>query len=208
MLNTEKPLAVSIKLYTFAVLNLKKYKVMANSKVNMSEWEKSLMAKNDDILNSWKNEYAEVMNLLQSAIDKNTYKAVYGDFYTFCPWSQYIRLDALNKEDWPNGIKNNSIFVSFEIDLANKKVEINSCGNVWISKQDKELYTRDSYLAMHTMTEITKRNGGKVMRKSTYKDAKNLANRIINAFEGIMEQVIDYTSGYPYKEGVKALKTA
>lgn len=181
---------------------------MANSKVNISEWEKSLMAKNDDILNAWKNEFAEVINLLQSASNNITYKAVYGTFSTFCPWTQYITLDALNKEDWPNGIKNNSIFVTFEIDLASKKVEINSCGNVWISKQDKELYTRDSYLAMHTMTEITRRNGGKVMRKSTYKDAKNLAKRIINAFEGIMEQVIDYTSGYPYKEGIKALKTA
>ena len=181
---------------------------MANSKVNISEWEKTLMAKNDDILNAWKNEFAEVINLLQSASNNITYKAVYGSFQTFCPWTQYITLDALNKEDWPNGIKNNSIFVTFEIDLASKKVEINSCGNVWISKQDKELYENDKYLAMHTMTEITKRNGGKVMRKSTYKDAKNLANRIINAFERIMEQVIDYTSGYPYKEGIKALKTA
>lgn len=180
---------------------------MANSKVNISEWEKSLMAKNDNIRNAWQNEFAEVMNLLQSASD-STYKAVYGSFQTFCAWTQYITLDALNKQDWPNGIKQNSVFVTFKIDLASKKAEINRTGHVWISKQDKELYSRDSYLAMHSMAEITKRNGGKVMRKSTYKDAKDLAKRIVNAFEGIMEQVIDYTGGYPYKEGIKALKTA
>ena len=29
---------------------------MANSKVNISLWEKTLMEKNDNILNAWKNE--------------------------------------------------------------------------------------------------------------------------------------------------------
>ena len=181
---------------------------MANSKVNISELEKSFMAKNNNILNAWKNDFTEVMNLLQSASNNITCKAVYGSFQTFCAWTQYITLDALNKQDWPNGINENSIFVTFKIDLASKKVEINRNGHVWISKQDKELYSRDSYLAMHSMTEITKRNGGKVMRKSTYKDTKDLAKRIINAYRSIMEQVIDYTGGYPYKEGIKALKTA
>ena len=181
---------------------------MANSKVNISELEKSFMAKNNNILNAWKNDFTEVMNLLQSASNNITCKAVYGSFQTFCAWTQYITLDALNKQDWPNGIKENSIFVTFKIDFASKKVEINRNGHVWISKQDKELYSKDSYLAMHSMTEITRRNGGKVMRKSTYKDTKDLAKRIINAYESIMQQVIDYTGGYPYKEGIKALKAA
>lgn len=181
---------------------------MTSPKVNISEWEKSLMSKNDNNLNAWKNEFAEVMNLLQTASNNITYKAVYGSFQTFCAWTQYVTLDALNKKDWPNGIKENSVFVTFKIDLASKKVEISRTGHVWISKQDKELYPKDGYMAMHSMTEIAKRNGGKVMRKSAYKDAKDLAKRIINAFENIMEQVSDYTEGYPYKEGIKALKTA
>lgn len=181
---------------------------MANSKVNISELEKSFIAKNNNILNAWKNDFTKVMNLLQSASNNITCKAVYGSFQTFCAWTQYITLDALNKQDWPNGINENSIFITFKIDLASKKVEINRTGHVWISKQDKELYSKDSYLAMHSMTEITRRNGGKVMRKSTYKDTKDLAKRIINAYESIMEQVIDYTGGYPYKEGIKALKAA
>ena len=181
---------------------------MANSKVNISELEKSFMAKNNNILNAWKNDFIEVMNLLQSASNNITCKAVYGSFQTFCAWTQYITLDALNKQDWPNGINENSIFITFKIDLASKKVEIIRNGHVWISKQDKELYSKDSYLAMHSMTEIAKRNGSKIMRKSTYKDTKDLAKRIINAYESIMEQVIDYTGGYPYKEGIKALKTA
>ena len=61
---------------------------------------------------------------------------------------------------------------------------------------------------MNTMATNTKRNGGKVMRKSTYKDTKDLTKRIIKAFENIMAQVIDYTEEYPYKNGIKALKTA
>lgn len=187
---------------------------MANSKVNISEWEKSLMQKNDTILNAWKDEFAEVMNLLQSAnnniygIQIHNYKAVYGSFQTFYACTQYITLDALNAQDHPNGIKENSVFVTFKIDLASKKVEIHRTGHIWISEQDKELYPKDKYLAMHSMLNVTKRNGGKVMRKSTYKDAKDLVKRIINAFENIMEQVIDYTGGYPYKEGIKALKAA
>lgn len=181
---------------------------MANSKVNISELEKSFMAKNNNILNAWKNDFTEVMNLLQSASNNITCKAVYGSFQTFCAWTQYITLDALNKQDWPNGINENSIFITFKIDLASKKVEINRSGHVWISKQDKELYSKDKYLAMHSMIEIAKRNGSKVMRKSTYKDTKDLAKRIINAYESIMQQVIDYTGGYPYKEGIKALKAA
>ena len=50
---------------------------MANSKVNIREWEKSLMQKNDTILNTWKNEFAEVVNLLQSAHNNINYKNVY-----------------------------------------------------------------------------------------------------------------------------------
>ena len=181
---------------------------MANSKVNISEYQKSLMQKNDTLLNIWKDEFAEVMNLLKSAYNNISYKAVYGTFQTFYACTQYITLDALKPQDHPNGIKENSVFVTFKIDLTNKKVEIHSTGHIWISEQDKELYPKDKYLAMHSMLNVTKRNGGKVMRKSTYKDSKDLAKRIINAFENIMEQVIDYTGGYPYKEGIKALKAA
>lgn len=181
---------------------------MANSNVNIREWEKSLIAKNNNVLTAWKNDFEEVINLLQSESNNITYKAVYGSFQTWCPWTQYITLDALNKEDWPNGIKDNSVYITFKIDFADKKVEINRNGYIWISQQDKEIYPNDKYLAMHSMATITKRNGGKVMRKSTYKDTKDLTKRIIKAFENIMVQVIDYTAEYPYKNGIKALKTA
>lgn len=179
---------------------------MANSKVSITEWEKSLMAKNPNFVNAWKEEFEEVMNILKNS--NNALVKTFNGRFNIATWSQYITLDALNREDWPNGIDRNSIYLIFKIDQITKKVEIHSAGHIWISPQDKELYSRDRYLAMHSMLNVTKRNGGKVMRKSTYKSAQDLADKILKAFDNIMEQVIDYTGGYPYKEGIKALKTA
>ena len=154
-----------------------------------------------------KTEFDNIMQSLKKANIKHC-EAVYGNFGEFCPYVQYITLDALKPENWPNGIKQNSIYVTFKINLLNKKIEIHSSGHVWISKADKELYAKDSYLAMHSMINICKRNGGKVMRKSSYKSVKEVTEKIIKAYNDIMEQVVDYTEGYPYKEGVKALKSA
>lgn len=182
---------------------------MTNSKVHISEWQKNLMTKNKDNVNAWQQEFNEVLALIKDASHNITYKAVYGDFNKgVCPYINFITLDALNKEDWPNHIGANSVFVTFEVDQIDKKVSIHSNGHVWISDKDKEIYPNDKYLAMHSMTDIAKRNGGKVMRKSYYKDAKDLANKIIIAFENIMKEVNDYTGGYPYKEGIKALRVA
>lgn len=167
------------------------------------------MTKNESNVNAWQQEFNEVASLIKAASHNITYKAVYGDYKRdFCPYISFITLDALDKKDWPNNIGQNSIFVTFEIDHIAKKVFIHSNGHVWISEQDKEVYPNDKYLAMHSMTDIAKRNGGKVMRKSSYKDAKDLANKIITAFENIMREVNDYTGGYPYNKGIKALKAA
>lgn len=156
---------------------------------------------------AWKEEFDKMVETIRNANVENC-KNVYAKFGGFCPYIQRITMDALNKSDYPSGIRENSIYVTFVIDLLEKKVEIHSSGHVWISDEDKELYIRDAYLAMHQMTQICKRNGGKVMRKSKYKTSEDAAKKMIKAFTDIMVEVIDYTGGYPYKKGIKALKTA
>ena len=158
-------------------------------------------------ITTWKNEFEAIYNGLENANVSNC-KQIEGQFEAFCPHIQYIKMDALEEKDYPNGIAQNSIYLMFKINFIESKVEIHSCGHVWISKEDKEKYMKDKYLAMHSMIEITKRNGGKVMRKSKFKDANDAVAKMKKAFTSIMAEVIDYTNGYPYKEGVKALKTA
>lgn len=175
--------------------------------INMNQFFADAMAKNPNNVESWKAEFNNMVESLKKAKISHC-EAIYGTFEEFYPSVQYIRLDALKSENWPNGIKENSVYVTFKVNLIEKKIEIHSCGHVWISDADKELYERDYYMAMHSMTQICKRNGGKVMRKSSYKSVENATEKIIKAYNAIMKEVVDYTEGYPYKKGVKALKSA
>lgn len=169
---------------------------------------KDIISRKTENVKAWGETFNYLVDLLRAQISRQDYKAVYGDFNEgICPYISFITIDALKKEDWPNNINRNSIYITFKIDQIAKKVSIFDNGHVWISDKDKEVYPKDKYLAMHSMTNITKRNGGKVMRKSSYKDVNDLAKKIITAFENVMKEVKDYTGGYPYKQGIKALKT-
>ncbi len=154
------------------------------------------------------NEYNEIIKAIED--NANNAKAlkqiIRQDTYSFSPEMQFIRLDALEEKDYPSGIDRNSIYVCFRIDMEEKSIQIHSAGSVWISKEDKQLYEGDRYMAMHSMLSITRRNGGKVMRKQRYKDSLDLAKKIIKAYNDIMTQVIAYTGGYPYKQGINSLK--
>ena len=155
------------------------------------------------------NEYNEIIKAIED--NANNAKAlkqiIRKDAYYISPETQFIRLDALEEKDYPSGIDRNSIYVCFRIDMDEKSVQIHSAGSVWISEADKERYEGDRYMAMHPMLAITKRNGGKVMRKQRYKDSTDLAKKVIKAYNDIMAQVLDYTNYiYPYKNGVKSLK--
>ena len=93
--------------------------------------------------------------------------------------------------------------------MDTKKIEVRTCGGVYISDADKAAYTRDSYLAMHSVLEIAKRNGVKCIRKQSFKTEEECAEKIAKVYNAIMEQVVDYCDGeYPYKKGVKMLKSA
>lgn len=157
--------------------------------------------------------FNKVISLLLAKIDDKSIphaKHVYGRFSTFCCKEiQFVKLDALEQSDWSNGIANNSVFVTFHIDMDAKKLEVHTCGHVWISDADKEAYVRDSYLAMHSVCEIAKRNGVKCIRKQSFKTEEECAEKIAKIYNAIMEQVVDYCDGeYPYKKGVKMLKSA
>ena len=71
----------------------------------------------------------------------------------FCPYLRYLKFDALDKEDYPNGIADNSVFIMFEIDLFNKKVEVAQTGCIWLSPKDKTL-PQYKYLCMKSMTDV------------------------------------------------------
>ena len=155
--------------------------------------------------NVWQTMFEDTKTALKSMENKYV-KNVFGKFQGFCPWSQFITIDALNTEDWPNGIAQNSVYVQFAIDFATKKVEIHSTGHIWISDRDKEIYPQYKYLAMHSMLRIAKERKVKGIRKSSFKNAEDLAKKMMLTFTNIMNEVNDYTEGYPYKKGVKTIR--
>ena len=130
-----------------------------------------------------------------------------GKICGFCPYIIYVRMDALKREDWPNNIAGNSIFIDFEIDLFNKKVEVHQNGHIWLSPYDKTT-PKYKYLAMKSMQQVLIDNGGKKFRKQGYKDMKDLAKKMQKYYKEVMTAVIDYTGGYPYKEGIKKAEAA
>ena len=120
----------------------------------------------------------------------------------FCPYIIFVRLDALKREDWPNNIAENSIYIDFEIDLYNKKVSVFRSGSVWLSPYDKTT-PKYKYLCMKSMQNVLVDNGGKKFRKQNYKDMKDLTKKMQQYYAQVMEAVNDYTDGYPYKQGTK-----
>ena len=161
---------------------------------------------------NYKEFFEKVLSLLLAKIDNKSMpyaKHVYGKYSNgFCPCLQFLRVDALEPTDWSNGIKENSVYVTFRVDMDTKKIEVRTCGGVYISDADKAAYTRDSYLAMHSVLEIAKRNGVKV-RKQSFKTEEECVEKIVKIYNAVMEQVVDYCDGiYPYKKGVKMLKSA
>jgi hypothetical protein len=56
---------------------------------------------------------------------------------------------------------------------------------------------------MNSMVEIATRAGVKKMRRSQHKDNATSAHKMATYFNEVMEAVVDYTDGYPYKQGVE-----
>lgn len=123
-------------------------------------------------------------------------------FGKMCPSIQYISIDALKPSDYPNGIERNSIFITYKVDLLEHKVMIHSSGHVWLSPKDKAT-DRYKYLAMKSVLDIHEDKGGYKFRKQSYKSTQHLVEKLSKHFNEVMQSVVEYTGGYPYKEGIE-----
>lgn len=139
----------------------------------------------------YKDEFTEIKKAMMKEL-----LPVRGNFGTFCPHLQFVTLDALRPEDWPNHIAQNSIYLYFKIDLKSKTFEVAQCGHIWLSKHDQD----KSYLAMCSMKKAHQHLGGKWLRKSKYKDANDLTAKVKKFYDSVMENMTKATGGYPYKQ--------
>lgn len=130
-----------------------------------------------------------------SALNDAGYVAT-DEFGTFCPYTQYIRMDMLKKEDWPNHIYDNSIYIMYEIDMRAKTVEVSRCGHIYLSDED----SKKSYLAMCSMKKAHQAIGGKWFRHTKYKSAADLAKKMVAFYDSVKKTMEEVTDGYPYKQ--------
>ena len=115
-----------------------------------------------------------------------------------CPYMQFVRLDALNKEDYPHGIDRNSVYIDFCVNHKENKVEIHSLGCVYLDEADKQS-EKYKYYAMKSIQQVYVDEGGKKFRKSKFKTEKDLCKKMLDYFDNVMVEVEKYTGGYPYK---------
>ena len=130
-----------------------------------------------------------------SALNDAGYIATYR-FDTFCPELQYVRMDMLKKEDWPNHIAQNRRFIMYEIDMLVKSVEVSTFGHVYLSDEDSE----KTHLCMCSMKQAHQAIGGKWFRRTKYKSAADLAKKMVAFYNSVKQTMEEVTDGYPYKQ--------
>lgn len=139
----------------------------------------------------YKSQFDDIVSVLNDAGYTTTDK-----FGTFCPELQYIRMDMLKKEDWPNHIADNSIFIEYKINMDEKTVEIFRYGHIYLSDED----SKKSYLAMCSMKQAHQAIGGKWFRRTKYKSAADLAKKMVAFYNSVKQTMGEVTNGYPYKQ--------
>lgn len=115
-----------------------------------------------------------------------------------CHHLQFVRFDALDEKDYPHGIALNSVFLTFEINHQDKRIELHSYGHVSLNEEDKKT-EKYRYYCMKSVIDVIKDNGGKKFRKQKFKDAQDAAKKMVDYFQMVMNEVDKYTGGYPYK---------
>lgn len=157
------------------------------------------MGYNDEQIEVFENEFEATKNALSEMVDGR----VLGNFSVgLCAPLQFIRIDALEQKDHPNGIAENSVYLQFAINYDEHKVELHGQGHVYLSKRDLTL-PQYKYLAMKSMTNVAADKGVKKFRKSTFKDGKDVAKKLAKYYNDVMKCVTEYTGGYPYKQGIE-----
>lgn len=145
----------------------------------------------------------EFNNLVALAKEQTTANHISAKFNgAWCPYIQYITFDALDPQDYPNGIDANSIYLTFEVNYKTQKVELHSFGHTYISPKDKK-HPKFKYYAMRGICEIAKTDYGvNKFRKQAFKNTTDLYNRMEKYYKAVMEALKIYTGSYPYKEGI------
>lgn len=148
--------------------------------------------------------YQEQTKEIVSIIEKSTplAKNVRGSVSDFCPNIVYITIDALEVNEYPHNIAENSIYLRFCIDFNKNKFECKGSGHVYLSPKDLKT-EKHKYMCMRSMINIAEEKGIKKMRKSNHKDNKTTATKIASYFNEIMNALVEYTGGYPYKQGIE-----
>lgn len=148
--------------------------------------------------------YKEMVQEIANEIKKLTPLAKQVKISTggYCPYLCFIRIDALLEKDYPHNISDNSIYIDYEIDFNENKFEVFKVGHVYLSPKDLKT-DKYKYLCMKSITNILVDKGGKKMRKTKHKDNKTTAKKMADYFNEVMKAVIEYTGGYPYKEGIE-----
>lgn len=143
-------------------------------------------------------------NLLNTARENSSAVQIKGNFSVgLCPYMQFITFDALKTEDYPHNIDKNSIYLCFTIDYQAKKVELHSAGSTWLSPKDKAENSPYKYLAMRGISKIAAEDYGvKKFRKQTFKNTEDVFKRMETYYKAVINALIKYTGGYPYKEGI------
>lgn len=153
---------------------------------------------NETLINEYRNEFNSLGEMMLNDMPSRA-DHVLGKFSVgLCPNMQFIGWEALKNEDMPNGIKENGIHLVFKIDFAEKSVEVFQSGHIWLSKDEQKA----TNLAMVGMKRLLKTRGCGWFRKQKYKDISDLYNRMRKFYDKAMEIVAEYTSGYPYKQGI------
>lgn len=116
---------------------------------------------------------------------------VYGTYCNFYPQEQRIKIDFLNKKDWPNSIPNNSIYLVLDVNLSTDIVKASYEGYIYLTESDR----KKTYMAMCSLNDIFKSNGKRQPSKQKYN-----INNICKMVDNIKQTLNKYTSGYPYKQ--------
>ena len=151
-------------------------------------------------LEYYREQCQEIANMIANEVTDA--KSVKIDCGGFCPYLCFIRIDALDKKDYPHNISDNSIFIDIKIDFQENKFELFRGGHIWLSPKDKKT-PQFKCLAMRGMFDIAEEKGVKKMRKTKHKDNKTTANKIALYFNEVMKAVKEYTGGYPYRQGIE-----
>jgi hypothetical protein len=153
----------------------------------------------EEQITSYENEFEVTIESLKGLVDDRVIGCFNAGIYAPL---QFIRIDALDTKDYPNGIDSNSIFLTFSIDYKERKVELHSYGHVYLSPKDLTA-PKYRYYAMKSVVNVAEDKGVKKFRKSKFKNANDLAKKMGAYYNKVMGCVKEYTGGYPYKQGIE-----